>query len=137
MARSKAPAKKATKKPAPRPVERPRKKATEKAHGKAAPPRIARRAPAPEWDETFKAYLAQIGGRIHEIRQMQGLTLAAIEEFTGIDYRQIIRIEQGEVNITVQTAYRIARALGVETHELYIPRERSSIRAKAAAGDAS
>jgi DNA-binding XRE family transcriptional regulator len=135
MARSKASAKKA----APRRVERPRKKATEKPQGKAAPPRIqrGRRAPAPEWDETLKAYLAQIGGRVHEIRQMQGLTLAAVEEFTGIDYRQIIRIEQGEVNFTVQTAYRIARALGVETHELYIPRERSSIRAKTAAGDAS
>lgn len=71
--------------------------------------------------------LAHVGGRIRELRDLQGLTLAALGEFVGIDLHRLSRIERGMVNISVETADRIARGLGVYTWELFVPRDRSEV----------
>lgn len=81
-------------------------------------------------DDSLDALLTHIGRRIRELREMQGIALLALEEFCGIDARQLTRIEGGEMNITVKTADRIARALGVPTYELFVPAERSAVRPK-------
>jgi transcriptional regulator with XRE-family HTH domain len=86
--------------------------------------------------------LARIGARIRELRRLQGLTLVVMSEFTGIDQPTLSNIEAGKYNLTIKTANRVARALGVHLHELFIPREQSGIRAKpkrrkADGGDAS
>lgn len=58
---------------------------------------------------------------------MQGLTLAALAEFVRIDLHRLSRIERGKVNISIETADRIARGVGVHTWELFVPRDRSEV----------
>ena len=81
-------------------------------------------------DPDLEALLQHIGSRIRELREMQNLSTHALEEFTGITQRELRRIEAGERNITIKTADKIARAIGVQTYELLVPRERSAIRPK-------
>lgn len=88
-------------------------------------------------DASLDSLLTHIGRRIRELREMQGVALLALEEFCGVDARQLMRIEAGEMNITVKTADRIARALGVPTYELFVPAERSAVRPKPARKRAS
>jgi transcriptional regulator with XRE-family HTH domain len=81
-------------------------------------------------DPSLDELLRHIGRRMLELREMQDLPLSALAEFTGIDHRELLRIEKGKRNLTVKTADRIARAIGVHTYELFIPRELSTIRPK-------
>lgn len=83
-------------------------------------------------DPSVDALLVHIGSRIRELREMQNLSLPALEEFTGIANSELLRIENGKRNLTVKTADKIARAIGVHTYELFVPRERSAIRPKRA-----
>jgi transcriptional regulator with XRE-family HTH domain len=79
-------------------------------------------------DDVLHEALVHIGRRIRELRQMQGLTLAQLGEFTGIPTPEVSRIEAGKYNLTIRTATRIARGLGVYLHELFVPRDQSGIR---------
>ena len=88
------------------------------------------RRPIADEPQTLEALLVHIGSRIRELREMQNLSMPALEEFTGIGVSELGRIENGERNLTVRTAHRIARTIGVHTYELLIPRERSAIRPK-------
>lgn len=81
-------------------------------------------------DPALDELLTHIGRRMRELREMQALSLHALEEFTGIAMRELRRIEAGKRNLTVKTADKIARAIGVHTYELFVPREQSAIRAK-------
>lgn len=53
------------------------------------------------------------------MRKEKGLTQEALAEACGVELRQIGRIERGEVNTTINTAYLIAEAFGVEVKELF------------------
>lgn len=81
-------------------------------------------------EPSLEEYLRLIGSRIRELRELQGLPMTALGEFTGITPGELHRIETGKRNLTVRTADRIAKAIGVHTYELFIPRERSSVRVK-------
>ncbi|MBZ0118979.1 MAG: helix-turn-helix domain-containing protein [Sandaracinaceae bacterium] len=83
---------------------------------------------SPEEEADYNACLRQVGARIRELRTMQDVSMLALAEFTGIDHRQIQRIEAGEVNLTVKTAFRIARALAVPFSEIYVSQEQSAVR---------
>jgi transcriptional regulator with XRE-family HTH domain len=51
----------------------------------------------------------------HELklaREQQGLTLADVEERTGIDRAQLCKLESGQTNPTMQTITRYATGLG-------------------------
>lgn len=101
-------------------------------------PRVKKTADAEDLgdaeDPSLTALLVHIGNRIRELREMQNMPMVALEEFTGIALRDLRRIERGERNITMRTADKIARAIGVHTYELLVPREQSSIRRKRAKG---
>ncbi len=75
-------------------------------------------------------HLKRMGARIAELRSLQGLTLTLLEEHSGVDSRQLSKIERGMKNISIRTAVRIADALGVQLHELFVPRELSQIRVR-------
>lgn len=58
---------------------------------------------------------------IKEIRQSRGLTLQALEELTGIPWRNIQRYENGSCkieNMTLGMAARLAAALDVKLEDL-------------------
>lgn len=85
-------------------------------------------------DPTLEAlvheHLKRMGARIHELRTLQGLSLITLEEHSGVDLSQLSKIERGLRNVSVRTAVRIADALGVQLHELFVPPELSQIRPK-------
>lgn len=52
------------------------------------------------------------------IRERRGLTLQQIEDLTGISFNTISRYERGIISPKVDTASKIAQALGVTVDEL-------------------
>ena len=62
------------------------------------------------------------GWNIRDMRIEQGLTQMQLSEITGIQQREITRIENGNANPTLRTIQRLMLALG---HELtYVPVKR-------------
>ncbi|MGE0789739.1 MAG: helix-turn-helix domain-containing protein [Sandaracinaceae bacterium] len=84
----------------------------------------------PDFEALLTEHLRRIGERIAELRAMQGLHLAELEEYSGVGLTHLSRIEHGQKNISMSTALRIADALGVQLHELFVPPEISQIRAR-------
>ena len=80
-------------------------------------------------EEAF-VFQKQVGGRVRELRTLQGMTLQTLEAFTGIERPTLMKIEKGDYNVRASTVVRLAEAIGVYPHELYIPREQSGIRLK-------
>lgn len=95
------------------------------------PPRRRRPCPSPAaLAEATRAFRAQVGRRIKELRDLQGMSLMTLEGLTGMLGIDLRNIEEGKKNIRATTAIRLADAIGVYPHELYLPREQSGIRAK-------
>jgi transcriptional regulator with XRE-family HTH domain len=80
--------------------------------------------------------LARVGGRVRELRRLQGMTLAVLGEFIGVDEAFLSKVEAGKLNLTLRTIERIARGLGVHVHELFVPRDQSGVRPKRVRGGA-
>lgn len=66
------------------------------------------------------------GNKVKELRMQQGLTQDQLALITGIDRSQITKIEQGKVNVTLETIEKISFALKIkssllleETHILH------------------
>ena len=81
------------------------------------------------------AFREHIGARIRELRALQGMSLLALETFSGIAQTALGNIEAGRVNIRASTAVRIADAIGLHPHELYLPTERSGIQPRSDAAE--
>lgn len=59
--------------------------------------------------------------KLYDIRTTKGMTQAKLAELSGINARQIRKIETGEIktkNITIGTITALAHALGVEIEDL-------------------
>lgn len=57
--------------------------------------------------------LAEIGLAIRDARERAGVSQAALAMKIGMHRENMIRIEKGRVNLTVETMMRIAEGLGV------------------------
>ena len=84
--------------------------------------------PKAELEGATTAFRQQIGKRIRALRTLQGMSADELAEFSGIAPAMIVNLEAGRVNLRASTAIRIADAIGVLPHELFIPRELSGIR---------
>lgn len=62
----------------------------------------------------------QLGQRIKEIRKSKGLTQEKLAEIVGIGTSNISYIETGKFAPSIENFERIAEALDVEPHELYM-----------------
>ncbi|SHF59083.1 MULTISPECIES: helix-turn-helix domain-containing protein [Halomonadaceae] len=62
-----------------------------------------------------------LGKRIRALRKAYGLSQDALALASHIDRSYMGRIERGEVNITVDKLYRIARVLGCDPASLLPP----------------
>lgn len=56
--------------------------------------------------------------KVKELRERKHLTLKELEERSGVDGSLINRIENGKVTPRVDTAVKLARALGVSVSDL-------------------
>ncbi len=65
-----------------------------------------------------KAAAPPIGGRMHEIRKQQDLTLDELARRCGVSKSMLSQIERGKVNPTYATLWSITQALDVEMSQL-------------------
>jgi transcriptional regulator with XRE-family HTH domain len=61
-----------------------------------------------------------LGRRLRYLRNRQGLTQEQLGEKANIDYKYLGGIERGERNPSTDNLSKIAKALGVNLHELFI-----------------
>jgi len=98
------------------------------------PPRRKAELPQPIEPTALSAHVnafrGQIGRRIYDLRTIQGMTLAFLAEFGAVDIAALRRVEAGKGDFTLRSMVKVAEAIGVLPHELYLPRDQSSIRAK-------
>lgn len=62
----------------------------------------------------YNKYLKQLGNNLRRIRKEKGLTMEILANEAEIEYRQIGRIERGEVNTSIISLLRIAEILKVD-----------------------
>ncbi len=60
-----------------------------------------------------------IGANVRRIRTDNNITMDSLSFDSGIEYRQIGRIERGEVNTTVMSLYRIAKILKTDIRNFF------------------
>lgn len=64
-------------------------------------------------------FLKMIGANVRRIRAEKDITMDSLSFESGIEYRQIGRIERGEVNTTVMSLYRIAHVLKTDIRNFF------------------
>ena len=59
-------------------------------------------------------FLKNLGNNVRRIRQEKGLTMEALANEAEIEYRQLGRIERGEINTTIISLLRLADVLRID-----------------------
>lgn len=67
----------------------------------------------------YNTYLLEFGKNLRRIRQSQGLTMETLANDAEIEYRQLGRIERGEINTTIISLLKIAKILNVDIKILF------------------
>lgn len=67
----------------------------------------------------YDIYLKQFGNNLRRIRKGKGLSMEAVANEAEIEYRQLGRIERGEVNTTIISLLRIVEVLKVDMKMLF------------------
>ena len=67
---------------------------------------------------SLNQYLEALGIQLKHYRRVKGFTQRQLSDISGIAVRQVQRIEKGDSNVTLQTLYAMAGALGVTVAEL-------------------
>lgn len=63
-------------------------------------------------------YLQQVGKRIIQIREGNNWSQEKLAEITGLDTRQIGRIERAETNSTISMIKKIADSIGIKVSQI-------------------
>lgn len=66
-----------------------------------------------------KKYIKAFGKNLKKLRKAEGLSQEDLANDADIPLSQVGRIERGEVNTTISTAYVLAKALDVDVYELF------------------
>jgi transcriptional regulator with XRE-family HTH domain len=64
-----------------------------------------------------KIFLKHVGDNIRKIRTDKGLSMVKLANEANIEYRQLGRIERGEINTSLISVLKIANALNVDVSE--------------------
>jgi transcriptional regulator with XRE-family HTH domain len=67
----------------------------------------------------YDTYLKNFGNNLRSIRKAKGLSMESVANEAEIEYRQLGRIERGEVNTTIISLLRIAEILNVDMKVLF------------------
>lgn len=60
-----------------------------------------------------------LGARVRELRTSKGMPMEQLANAAEMEYKQLSRIERGEVNTTISQVAKLAEALGVDMKELF------------------
>jgi transcriptional regulator with XRE-family HTH domain len=64
-------------------------------------------------------YISAFGKNLRKLRKTKGLSQEDLANDADIPLSQVGRIERGEVNTTISTAYVLAKALDIEIYKLF------------------
>lgn len=67
----------------------------------------------------YDNYLKKVGDNLRRIRKEKGLSMEFVANEAEIEYRQLGRIERGEINTTIISLLRIAEILKVDMKVLF------------------
>jgi transcriptional regulator with XRE-family HTH domain len=59
------------------------------------------------------------GKQLRLIRQSKGLSMEKLAALSSFEYSQISRIELGQINTSLDTVFKLAKALNVPTKDLF------------------
>lgn len=59
------------------------------------------------------------GNRLRFVRKSKGLSMEKLAGLSSFEYSQISRIELGQINTSLDTVFKLAKALKVEPKELF------------------
>jgi XRE family transcriptional regulator, regulator of sulfur utilization len=65
------------------------------------------------------SYRKAVGGNIKRIRKTRGWTQEKMAVRAGLSYEYVNRLENGRVNVSVDTLEKIARCLKIQIVELF------------------
>jgi transcriptional regulator with XRE-family HTH domain len=63
-------------------------------------------------------FLAKVGRRIRALRDEKGLTPAELSKKSGVRTSRLLKIERGEIRITIDTVAKLANGLAVEMFDV-------------------
>lgn len=66
-----------------------------------------------------ETYLVKLGTNIRKLRKQKGFTMESLANEIEMEYRQLGRIERGEINTTVISLLKIATALDISVKDLF------------------
>jgi len=69
--------------------------------------------------ENKQALLIKFGNRLREIRLEKGLSYRKLAQLCDVDHSQISKIEKGQVDVQITTAFELAKGLGVGVDLLF------------------
>jgi transcriptional regulator with XRE-family HTH domain len=69
--------------------------------------------------ETDKVALKKFGNNLRRLRKEKGLTLRELSSSCSIDYSNILKMEQGKINITFTSIIDLASALEIKPAVLF------------------
>ena len=69
---------------------------------------------------TKREVVMLIGSKVRDIREKKGFTIARLAFEAGIESKQLIRIELGQINTSLFQIYRITKAMGIEMYEVFL-----------------
>ncbi len=67
----------------------------------------------------YDKYLKKVGATLRRKRKEKGFTMESLANEAEIEYRQLGRIERGEINTSIISLLRICKTLQVEMKELF------------------
>lgn len=70
-------------------------------------------------DNLGKSVAIQLGARIRQLREQQGLSQRRFSIMVGMDRTYLIAVEHGRRNIAIENISKIANGLGVTLSELF------------------
>jgi len=71
-------------------------------------------------DSSHDLFLKGVGNNVRRYRKEKKYTMVSLAFDTDMEYRQIGRIERGEINTTIISMLRIALVLEVELHLFFL-----------------
>jgi transcriptional regulator with XRE-family HTH domain len=63
--------------------------------------------------------LTAVGGNLRKFRKAKGLTMESLANDADIEYRQLGRIERGEINTTILSLKKLTDVLNIELYQLF------------------
>lgn len=63
--------------------------------------------------------IIEFGKNLRLIRKSKGISMEKLANIADFEYSQISRIELGQINTSLDTVFKLAKALSIDTKDLF------------------